>query len=247
MDELLSHSPSIEQCMNVSVIALYNLTRNLNEDFHQSGDRSSIPPLLISLIPHLTTECAKICSINCLAHIYHTEEIENEMLTSRLKYLVKSVAHLFDLLGRAMCSSDPNTEFRYNFMRENQMAFFTATELVDAITKWSLNCVISQMIALNKTLFAKIIQFYMECRTPREKESASCALATLSMAPELNRVIRENVALCQCFQNDILKMESEKMRKNLIKIKCHICVNTSCLASITSHSYNVILICINNE
>jgi len=209
--------------------------RNLDEHCEKSTNsiinQLRIPSLLISLIPHLTIESAKICSINCLAYIYHTEEIENEMLTSRLEFLVLSVTYLFDLLERALRSNNTNSEFRYNFMRQNQATFYTATELVDAITKWSMNRVISQTIALKIiTLFTKIIQFYMRCRTPREKESASCALATLSIVPELNKVIRENVALCKCFQNDILSIESDRLRENLIKIKCHIYINT-CLVS----------------
>jgi hypothetical protein len=123
-------------------------------------------------------------------------------------------------------------------MRNNQLTYFTATELVEVIAKWSANPVISLIIA-NK--IKKIIKFYKECRTCVEKESASNALATLAiMVPELNRIIREDDALCQCFQNDFLNPISNKLRLNLVRIKCHIYINT-CLTYTNSENSAALL------
>jgi hypothetical protein len=186
---------------------------------------------IISLIPRLQIgESAYICSINSLAHIIDPEEIGSDSLLTKLKFLPEFVAHKFYLLNQALLAGNSsNTQsFRYYFMRNNQLTYFTATELVEVIAKLSANSAISLMIANKiKTQLRKIIKFYMECRTRVEKESASNALATLAMmAPEVNRTIREDDALCQCFQNDFLSPLSNKLKLNLLRIKCHIYINT---------------------
>jgi len=115
-----------------------------------------------------------------------------------------------------------NNEFRYSFNQRNFDTYFTAAEIVDAIAKWSMNQEISLIISSKtKTQFTRLTDFYMESRTQREKESAIKALSTLSSVPELNKVMRENRDLIQCFQNDVHKIDSDKLRESLAEIKFH--------------------------